>query len=97
MLARLRDTQVLNMVRLYLSYLHDHPTACHEGITITHCKILISTNGHLTDTAALREIYTEFNSTFNFTKKKVDEDLKALRRYLNTNRISQFITIEMVN
>jgi hypothetical protein len=88
MLARLRDTQVLKMVRLYLSYLHDHPTACHEGITITHCKILISTNGLPTDTAALREIYTEFNSTFGFTKKEVNEDLKALRRYLNTNRIS---------
>jgi hypothetical protein len=63
-LARLRDKQLLKTVRLYLSYFHDNPNACYDGLTGPHCKILIGTSGLPIEFASLKAIYTEFNTTF---------------------------------
>jgi hypothetical protein len=87
-LARLRDKQLLKTVRLYLSYFHDNPNACFDGLTGPHCKILIGTSGLPTEFASLKAIYTEFNTTFGLTEKQINGDLKTLRNHISSNRIN---------
>jgi hypothetical protein len=87
-LARLRDKQLLKTVRLYLSYFHENPNACYDGLTGPHCKILIGTSGLPTDFAALKSIYTQFHTTFGLTEKQINADLKTLRNHISSNRIN---------
>jgi hypothetical protein len=90
MLARLRDAQLLRTVRLYLSYLHDHPSACIDGLTAHHCKLLLGINGLPTDVRSLKNIYYEFNCTFNFNfdQSEIEKDLRTLRGHLSSDRLN---------
>jgi hypothetical protein len=96
MLAQLRDVQLLKTVRAYLSYLHDHPTGCYEGLTAQHCRIIIEINSLPTDFPQLRSICETFHtSSYGFNIKDVNNDLKTLRSHISSNRINYLTRTNM--
>lgn len=61
--ARLRDPKIMDIVRTYLSFLHDQPpSVCIRGITKISATLMLAAEGLPTDIHFLREIFLDVHA-----------------------------------
>jgi hypothetical protein len=69
--AMLRDRKIFDTVRLYLSFLYDKPlTKCVNGMTKSHCKILLLQKDYQLKLPNLNIFTKSFRLVLFYVKKK---------------------------
>lgn len=91
--ARLRDPNIMRVVRLFLAYMKDQPeTVCIDGMTITSIRVLLASEGLPTDPAHLLRIFNAVHQEYGVSPAEAASDLSSYRQYLKserTNRLQQ--------
>lgn len=88
--ARLRDPKIMEVVRTYLSFLHDQPpTVCIRGITKTSATLMLAAEGLPTYISLLREIFLDVHEELGIARIDALADLKSHRAFLSSERTQQ--------
>lgn len=97
--ARLRDPKIMDIVRTYLSFLHDQtPSTCIRGLTKTSASLTLAAEGLPADTNLLREIFLDVHEELGISRSDALEDLKSYRAFLSSERIQRLqLTRESAN
>lgn len=85
--ARLRDPKIMDIVRMFLSYLHDQPaTVCIRGTTKTSATAILASEGLPTDLQLLRQIFLEAHEDLGISRNDALADLQSHRTFLSSER-----------
>lgn len=86
-LARLRQHNFFQAVRLYLAYLHDQAdTVCVHGETRTSVRLQLASEGFPTERNELLGLYNKFHECYGLSPTEASADLKAFRSSVITER-----------
>lgn len=87
MKARLRDSKIMDIVRTYLSFLHDQPpSVCIRGITKISATLTLAAEGLPTDINFLREIFLDVHGELGISRNDALADLQSYRTFLCSER-----------
>lgn len=90
-IARLRDSRIYSMARLYCGYLHSEPISISvEGETRLSLRMRLISEGFNIDD--LRQLYFDFHEQHGVSAQDVQADLDAYRTYCHTSRIIRLQT-----
>lgn len=85
--ARLRDPKIMDLVRTYLSFLHDQPpSVCIRGITKISATLILAAEGLPTDIKFLREIFLDVHAELGIPRNDALADLQSHRAFLSSER-----------
>lgn len=86
--ARLRDPKIMDLVRTYLSYLHDQPV-CIRGNTKTSAAVMLAAEGLPADIFHLREVFLSVHEELGIPRDDAMADLQSHRAFLSSERIQR--------
>lgn len=88
--ARLRNPKTMDLVRTYLSYLHDQPpSVCIRGITKTSAAVMLAAEGLPSDIFHLREVFLSIHEKLGIPRNNAMADLQSHRAFLSSERIQR--------
>ena len=91
--ARLRDPNIMKIVRLYLAFMNDQqPTVCVDGYTSTSIRMLLASEGLPVRTEHLLRIFQEVYQEYGLSSSEAKADLQTYRTFLlseRTHRLQQ--------
>lgn len=90
LLARLRDRNIYEKCRYFLSYFFDQPSnVCLKGMTRTSLLMFLKSEGLPTDCSQLRGLFFKYHIEYGgLTRENVESDLSALAKFLKSERIN---------
>lgn len=88
--TRLKDPKIMNLVRAYITFLHNQPTAVlFDGMTSVSAKMLLSLEGLPVEMNDLKDLYIKLHEASGISKESVLADLETYRSYIATERIQR--------
>lgn len=88
--TRLKDPKIMNMVRVYIAFLHNQPSAvCFDGMTSVSAKMMLGLEGFPVEVNDLKELYIKLYEESEISKESVLADLETYRSYVATERIQR--------
>ncbi|XP_062562482.1 uncharacterized protein LOC134225995 [Armigeres subalbatus] len=88
--ARLRDPKIMDIVRMFLSYLYDQPpTVCIRATTKTSAPAMLASEGLPTDLQLLRQIFLNVHEDLGISRNDALADLQSHRSFLSSERTQQ--------
>lgn len=90
MLARLRDNQILEAIRLYLAYLYDKkPDICVDGQSCVSVRTFLASEGLPIELNDLQKLYHDYHRELGLSVADVNSDLTAYGSQIKWKRIRE--------
>lgn len=88
--TRLKDPKIMNLVRAYITFLHNQPTAvCFDGMTSVSAKMLLGLEGLPVEVNDLKDLYIKLHEASGISKESLLADLETYRSYIASERIQR--------
>lgn len=88
--TRLKDPKIMNLVRVYIAFLHNQPSAvCFDGMTSVSAKMMLGLDGFPVEVNDLKDLYIKLHEESGISKESVLADLETYRSYVATERIQR--------